>query len=184
MQVHRFNIASILFIVCCGIGVVLYFSANGIVESNTQLYAEFKKTHRVKYVKQVGNYSSACRLPNLDPFHASILEFVKDLGKLQCKGERYSTFVNNVLEVKGDGFATVQYRTIERPVGDDFNVTLSAPKSLLNMAVKTKTESPTDEGERNSYFMYILNSVVVTNQLFFTFKFKPRKNYFNLPVSK
>ena len=85
---------------------------------------------------------------------------MKDLGKLQCKGERYSTFVNNVLEVKGDGFATVQYRTIERPRGDDFNVTLSAPKSLVNMAEKT-TESPTDEGEE--FVFHILCSVNSTN---------------------
>ena len=157
VQFRRGNIAFILFIACCGIAVVLYFSINGMVGSSPQLNTEYKKTLRVKYVKQVGNYSSACRLPNLDPFHPSILEFVKDLGKLRCTGERYSTFVNNVLEVKGDGFATVQYRTIERPRGDDFNVTLSAPKSLLNMAEKTK-ESPIDEG-RN--ILYTLKPKVV-----------------------
>jgi len=166
VQFRRFNIASILFIACSGIGVVLYFSVNGVVESSPQLnsprlnspqlYTEFKKTLRVKYVKRVGNYSSACRLPNLDPFHPSIREFVKDLGKLQCKGERYSTFVNNVLEVKGDGFAAVQYRTIERPSGDDFNVSLSAPKRLLNMAVKMSTEIPTDEGEEFVFRAYTL----------------------------
>jgi len=161
VQFRRINIAFILFIACCGIGVVLYFSANGIVGSNPQLNTEFKKTLRVKYVKRVGNYSSACRLPNLDPFHPSILEFVKDLGKLQCQGERYSTFVNNVLEVKGDGFAAVQYRTIERPDGDDFNVTLSAPKRLLNIAEKT-TENPADEGEE--FVFHILCSVVVPTQ--------------------
>ncbi|XP_020613792.1 uncharacterized protein LOC110052015 [Orbicella faveolata] len=154
VQFRRINIAFILFIACCGIGVVLYFSANGIVGSNPQLNTEFKKTLRVKYVKRVGNYSSACRLPNLDPFHPSILEFVKDLGKLQCQGERYSTFINNVLEVKGDGFAAVQYRTIERPDGDDFNVTLSAPKRLLNIAEKT-TENPADEGLFRRFWNWI-----------------------------
>jgi len=128
-----------------------------MVGSSPQLNSEYKKTLRVKYVKQVGNYSSACRLPNLDPFHPSILGFVKDLGKLQCTGERYSTFVNNVLEVKGDGFATVQYRTIERPRGDDFNVILSAPKSLLNMAEKTK-ESPIDEGLFRRFWNWITRS--------------------------
>ena len=133
VQFRRINIAFILFIACCGISVVLYFT----VGSSRQLTTVLKKTLRIKYVKEVGNYSSACRLPSLDPFHPSVREFVKDLGKLQCEGERYSTFVNNVLEVKGDAFATVEYRTIERPRGDDFNVMLSDPKSLVNMAEKT-----------------------------------------------
>lgn len=156
VQFRRIHIAFILLIACCGIGVVLYLSANGIFESSPQLNTEFKKTRRVKYVKRVGNYSSACRLPNLDPFHPSILKFVTDLGKLHCKGERYSSFVNNVLEVKGDGFATVKYRTIERPRGDDFNVTLSEPKSLLNMAEKT-TESPAGAGKE--FVLSVLCSV-------------------------
>ena len=150
VQFRRINIAFILLIACCGISVVLYFAG-----SSRQLTTEFKKTLRIKYVKQVGNYTSACRLPSLDPFHPSILEFVKDLGKLQCEGERYSTFVNNVLEVKGGAFATVQYRTIERPRGDDFNVVLSAPKSLVNMAEKTA------ENEGEEFVFHKLCSVVV-----------------------
>ena len=149
VQFRRIHIAFILFIACCGISVVWYLSVNSIfVQSDSQLNdTEFKKTLKVKYVKQVGNYSSACRLPNLDPFHPSILDFIKDLGKLECGGERYSTFTNNVLEVKGDDFASVQYRTIERPHGDDFNVSLSEPKSLSNMAPKT-TENPANTGEQ------------------------------------
>ena len=91
----------------------------------------------MKYVKRVGNYSSACRLPNLDPFHPSILEFVQDLGKLQCEGESYSTFANNVLEVKGNYISAVQYRTIGRPPGDDFNVELSDPVNVWNLAMPT-----------------------------------------------
>ena len=143
VQFRRVHIAFILFLACCGISVVLYFSVNGINALNSsQLNTEFKKTLRVKYVKRVGNYSSACRLPNLDPFHPSILEFIKDLGDLQCRGERYSTFVNNVLLVRGEDFASVQYRIIERPTGDDFNVTLSEPKSLANMAATGKPEKP------------------------------------------
>ncbi|KAL9978380.1 hypothetical protein ACROYT_G015885 [Oculina patagonica] len=65
------------------------------------------------------------------------MEFVKDLGKLQCNGERYSTFINNVLEVKGDDITSVQYRTIERPTGDDFNVKLSDPVNVWNLAMPT-----------------------------------------------
>lgn len=123
--------------------MVLHLSVYGLFNSSSN----FKNTLRVKYVKQVGNYSSACRLPNLDPFHPSILEFVKDLGKLQCKGERYSTFINNVLEVKGDGVYSAQYRTIERPHGDDFKVVLSDPKSLSNGAESANGENSADTGE-------------------------------------
>ena len=49
-------------------------------------------------------------------------EFMKDLGKLQCTGERYSNFKTNLLEVKGEGISSVQYKIIQRPRGDDFKV--------------------------------------------------------------
>ena len=98
----------------------------------------------------VGNSSSACRLPNLDPFHPSILEFVKDLGKLQCKGDRYSSFINNLLEVKGEDIYSAQYRTIERPHGDDFKVVLSDAMSLSNKAKPGDGENSANTGENNS----------------------------------
>ena len=155
VQFRRIHIAFILLIACCGISMVLLFSVNGIFSSKSIPRAtkpsELTKTLQVKYVKRVGNYSSACRLPNLDPFHPSILEFIKDLGKLQCNGERYSTFINNALEVKGHGISSVQYRTIERPRGDDFKVVLSDPKSLSNMAETTNKstgENHADIGEQ------------------------------------
>jgi len=59
---------------------------------------------------------------------------VKDLGKLKCEGVLYSSFKNNVLEVKGKEISSVQYKTIERPLGDDFTVVLSDPVSLPNVA--------------------------------------------------
>ena len=62
--------------------MVLHLSGYGSFHSTSH---RFKKTLRVKYVKQVGNYSSACRLPNLDPFHPSILEFVKDSASCSVK---------------------------------------------------------------------------------------------------
>ena len=89
-----------------------------------------KKTLRVKYLKRVGNYSSAC----LDPFNPSILDFVKDLGKLQCTGKRYSSFINNLLAVKGEKIYSAHYRTIERPHGDDFKAVLSNSVSFSNEA--------------------------------------------------
>lgn len=128
IQWYRFRIAIVLW---CGIIAVLYFClSNDIFESAFR----FKTSLQVKYVKHVGNYSSACRLPNLDAFHPSVLNFVKDLGKLKCEGVQYSSFKNNVLEVKGKEISSVQYKTIERPLGDDFTVVLSDPVSLPNVA--------------------------------------------------
>ena len=46
-----------------------------------------------------------------------------------------------MLEVKGGGISSVQYRTIERPPGDDFRVVLSDPKNLLNTAEKADKET-------------------------------------------
>jgi len=42
-----------------------------------------------------------------------------------------------VLEVKGAEISVVQYRTIERPSGDDFRVELSAPSNLWSTALPT-----------------------------------------------
>ena len=123
-----------MLIVWCGIVIVLFFSVYGLLSRSI---SQFNRKLQVKYVKRIGNYSSACRLPNLDPFHPSIVEYVTDLGKLQCSEERYSTFRNNVLEVKGAEISAVQYRTIERPSGDDFGVDLSAPSNLGNLALPT-----------------------------------------------
>jgi len=136
--------------VCCTLATVFHLSGHGLFYSNTH----FKKTLRVKYVKQVGNDSAACRLPNLDPFHPSILEFVKDLGKLQCTGERYSSFVKNDLEVKGENIYSAYYRTIERPQGDDFKAVLSNPMSFSNEAEPGNGEDSRNTGENSFYAFY------------------------------
>lgn len=135
IQFRCLHIAFIMLIVWCGVVIALYFvSVYGFLSRSI---SQLNRTLRVKYVKGIGNFSSACRLPNLDPFHPSILEYVTDFGKLQCSGERYSTYKNNVLEVKGAGVSAVQFRTIERPRGDDFGVELSAPSNLWNLALPT-----------------------------------------------
>ena len=147
IQLRRLHIAFML-VMWCAVVVVFYFSVYG---------SQFNKTLRVKYTRRVGNYSSACRLPNLDPFHPSILEFVTDLGKLQCTGERYSTFKDNVLEVKGDGIASVQYRTLERRPGDDFKVVLSDPSNVWNLVLPTlqpKHATATLTPVRNLCFLF------------------------------
>lgn len=132
VQLRRRRFASILLIVSSGIVFVLYFEAYGFFFGSSQ--STFPKT-RVKFVKHVGNSSSACRLPNLDPFHPSLMKFMKDLGKLQCSGERHSNFRDNVLEVKGEGLHSVRYSVIGRPRGDDFHAELSDPIHLVNEAL-------------------------------------------------
>ena len=113
----------------CAIGIILL----RLFRSPTPL--PFKRTLRVKYVKNLGNSSVvACRLPNLDPFHESVLKFVEDLGKLRCTGRSFSSFENNVLRVEGEGIVSAQYRKIVRPPGDDFNILHSEPISVLNVA--------------------------------------------------
>ena len=74
--------------------------------------------------------NAACRLPSLDPFHPSVVQFMKDLGEFRCKGVSYSSFENNVLRVEGEDIVSAQYRKIERTPGNDFDVVLSDPVSV------------------------------------------------------
>ena len=78
----------------------------------------------------------ACKLPELDPFHPSVTHFIKDLGKLYCDGVSYSSFENNVLRVEGEDVFSAQYRKIDRPPRNDFDVALSDPVSVRNAAKK------------------------------------------------
>lgn len=84
----------------------------------------------------IANSSAACRLPVLDPFHSSVIHFMKDLGKLRCSGVSYSSFENNVLRVEGEGVVSAQYRKIERTPGNDFGVVLSDPVVVQNSSEK------------------------------------------------
>lgn len=143
VQLRRRRFASILLIVSSGIVFVLYFEAYGYFFGFSQ--STFPKT-RVKFVKHVGNSSSACRLPNLDPFHPSLMKFMKDLGKLQCSGERHSNLRDNVLEVKGEGLSSVRYSVIGRPRGDDFHAKLSDPIHLVNEALPEQKQRKANLG--------------------------------------
>lgn len=75
---------------------------------------------------------AACKLPKVDPFHPSVLQFIEDLGKLHCEGANYSSFENNVLRVEGEDIVSAEYRKIERAPGDDFSVVLSDPVRVRN----------------------------------------------------
>ncbi|XP_022792463.1 uncharacterized protein LOC111331586 [Stylophora pistillata] len=145
---RRYPATFILSIALGGLGMVIYFELTDMFmaeSSSEQQYVDFKGSQRVKYVKSVGNFSSACRLPSLDPFHPSIMQFVKDLGKLRCQGNTFSTYSNNVLEVEGEDISSVQYRIIERAPGDDFHTVLSEPKHVLNQ-VKIVNRDPFKPG--------------------------------------
>ena len=95
------------------------------VAGNIRTRTESKVVQVVE--KNNGNSSAACRLPVLDPYHPSVVHFMKDLGKLQCNGASFSSFQNNVLRVDGEGIISAQYRKIERTPGKDFGVVLSDP---------------------------------------------------------
>jgi len=79
-----------------------------------------------------GDNFVACKLPEVDPFHPSVVQFIKDLGKLHCEGANYSSFENNVLRVEGEDIVSAQYRKIGRTPGDDFGVVLSDPVRVHN----------------------------------------------------
>ncbi|KAJ7370610.1 hypothetical protein OS493_031346 [Desmophyllum pertusum] len=85
-----------------------------------------------------GNSIVACKLPTLDPFHPSVLQFIKDLGKLHCEGANYSSFDKNVLRVEGEGIVSAQYRKIERTPGNDFGIVLSDPVSVQRVTAGTQ----------------------------------------------
>lgn len=145
---RRNQINFMLFTVSGGLLLLLYYKLSDTVVAESsfkQHYVDFKKNQRVKYVKNVGNLSSACRLPSLDPFHPSIMQFVTDLGKLRCEGKTYSTYAHNMLEVKGEDISSVQYRIIERAPGDDFHTVLSEPKHVVNQA-KILNRKPSKPG--------------------------------------
>ena len=88
--------------------------------------------------ENIANSSAACRLPDIDPFHSSVIHFMKDLGKLRCNGVSYSSFENNVLRVEGEGVVSAQYRKIERTPRNDFGVVLSDPVKVQSRVVAAK----------------------------------------------
>lgn len=81
-----------------------------------------------------GDIVVACKLPELDPFHPSVINFIRDLGKLHCEGTNYSNFENNILRVEGKDIVSAQYRKIERTPGNDFGVVLSDPVTIQNQS--------------------------------------------------
>ena len=102
------------------------------------------------------NNSAACRLPSLDPFHPSVVQFMKDLGELRCEGVGFSRFESNVLWVEGEGIVSAQYRKIERTSGNDFDVVLSDP-----ITVQNTSGSLAVDGNQKGEFRYLNSSLYI-----------------------
>ena len=83
----------------------------------------------------------ACKLPSLDPEHPRVMEFIKDIGSLVCKGNTFSSFDRDVLAVKGDGIASVKYWTVAQKEGDDFNRELVGPTIVSNAFTSKKKKN-------------------------------------------
>ena len=148
VRLNGIRIAYGFITLMCAIGIILILFGNRklpIHSLNETTQVPFKKSLRFKYVKNVGNISVACRLPNLDPFHESVVEFIEDLGKLRCEGKSFSKFENNVLRIEGENIVSAQYRTIDRPPEDDFKILRSEPVPVPNMAEKTAEKAAKHE---------------------------------------
>ena len=127
----RFRVfAFLLGIVSLASFTLVYHKIFHITSSYTELRDRLHLTPTA--IEAEGNASAACKLPVLDPLHPSVVQFVKDLGKLHCEGTSYSSFDNNVLRVEGEDIVSAEYRKIERPEGDDFKVVLSDPVKVQN----------------------------------------------------
>lgn len=133
-RLHRIRILFVTTTFVFAMVIFLPLFRKSSIPSTRAHHPSLKKTLRFKYVTHLGNSSVACRLAQLDPFHESILQYIEDLGKLQCEGESFSSFHNNVLRVEGEGIVSAQYRIIGRPPGDDFNILRSEPVPIPNIA--------------------------------------------------
>ena len=118
----------------------------GVAITNT------KDKVNIAHIKEhITNYSNAaCKIPVLDPFHSSVIHFMKDLGKLRCNGVSYSSFENNVLRIEGEGVVSAQYRKIERIPRNDFGVVLSDPVNVRSSS-GSRPAAKIPKGKQNMY---------------------------------
>lgn len=124
---------------------LVFYRSFDLITTNRKLHHQTSVNY---LVNRAAKESTACKLPVLDPFHPSVVNFMKDLGKLNCEGVSYSSFEDNVLRVEGEGIVSAQYRKIERPQGNDFGVVLSDPVRVLNTS-GSRALALDQKGERN-----------------------------------
>lgn len=129
--------------------VLLYEATRPHSNLRTMLTARARR-HKL-FKKNFGNNSAACRLPDLDPFHSSVAQFIKDLGRLNCDGVSYSSFENNVLVVEGEGIVSAQYRKIARTPGNDFAVVLSDPLEVRNDSWSPMDKDGSQKGKKFAF---------------------------------
>lgn len=107
---------------------------NGLSNPTQTLKDNETKKAEIRFTKEIEEDRSiiACKVPNVDPFHPSVVKFMRDVGKLNCQGPRFSSYDNNVLRIEGQGLVSAQYRKILRAPGNDFSVVLSDPVNIQN----------------------------------------------------
>ena len=134
---RRRSIFSLLFLfgVVYSLGTIFWRSDTSHVSSNSvSIVSEYLQDLQQGAAKTEPSLTNepACKLPSLNAEHPKVMQFIKDIGPLVCKGNTFSSFDRDVLAVKGDGIASVKYWTVARKDGDDFNRELVGPTIVSN----------------------------------------------------
>ena len=141
---------------------LVFYGGFNLRTSNTKV-TKLRNQMLVNVPKNRAAYDPAtCKLPVLDPFHPSVVNFIKDLGKLSCVGVSYSSFEDNVLRVEGEGIVSAQYRKIERPEGNDFRVVLSDPVKVPN---KSGSRASTTDQKGEIFELLLEINMFVTSKV-------------------
>lgn len=122
----------------------------------------------------------ACKLPELDPFHPSVIHFTKDFGKLRCNGASYSSFENNVLRVEGTGVVSVQYKGLWGTILEWFFLIQSefaTRKSVIKQVSVFRSQNSTIVLNFLVFFSYSARGVRGTYCEDTTQKFSPRLSF-------
>ena len=91
-----------------------------------------------KIRRQQASQGIACSLPNIDPFHESIMINMKKYGELHCPGPLYSNLYSsgNILRVQGENISRITLSSIGRPPRSDFHFELGNTQVLLRPRVE------------------------------------------------
>ena len=90
-------------------------------------------------VDSIPDQNIACPLPKLNPYHESVMKFIRDIGSLQCRGKRYFNLEGGILKVQVDkDVSDVTYSVIERPKGDDFSYNMGRKNTFADIPEKRK----------------------------------------------
>ena len=146
---RRFKTTIITIIIACCLIFYLFYNDSfylGLGEDSPEYLDYIAKT-------------ASCKLPKINPFHESILPYIRELPPLHC-GKSMSTFEKDALRVEGDNIVSVYYRTLTRPDGNDDAVNISGPieiPNLLNRRVDGKrAKDAIKPGEIHSYHVCLL----------------------------